>query len=104
MVKNRVVNAFGDMLGVLGGINTLGKLITLAGPSVTHVSGLKKVLLYFHHKWFNFFFYSIDLKQMNYIFYVSIFETTCNLKINIVENLLSQAVGSQAIPLHCKTE
>lgn len=50
MAKNRVVNAFGDMLGVLGGINTLGKLITLAGPSVTHVSGLKKVLLYFHHK------------------------------------------------------
>ena len=50
MVKNRVVNAFGDMLGVLGGINTLGKLITLAGPSVTHESGLKKVLLYFHHK------------------------------------------------------
>lgn len=42
MAKNRVVNAFGDMLGVLGGINTLGKLITLAGPSVTHVSGLKK--------------------------------------------------------------
>lgn len=50
MVKNRVVSAFGDILSVLSGINKLGELITLAGPSVMCVSGLRKILLCFHHK------------------------------------------------------
>lgn len=32
-----------------------------------------------------FFFYSTDLKQMNYICYVSIFKTACSLKTDIAE-------------------
>lgn len=40
---------------------------------------------------------------MQYIFCMNVLEVTCSFKNTLVENLLSQGIGSHAIFMYCKT-